>query len=150
MTIKSQYSNILVQDEPPIEIEVDISRANILAMNGAPVEVVAAPGAGRSIEFKSAVQIYDRDTATYGNGGDVTIEYHGGDVVSTTIGAADSFGSATDEIFSFASLNAAGGYTMPENTALDITNATGAFTDPGTAVGVGRLQITYKVHSTGL
>lgn len=150
MTIVSQYSNILVQDEPPIEIEVAISRANILAMNGAPVEVVATPGAGRSLEFISAVLVYDRDTATYGAGGDVTIEYNGGDTVSTTIGAADSFGSATDEIFSFMRLNASGGYTMPENTALDITNAAAAFTDPGTAVGVARLQITYKVHSTGL
>ena len=131
-------------------IEVDITAANILAMNGAPVEVVAAAGAGTALEFVSAVLVYDYDTATFGGGGDVTIDYSGGASVSTTIAAANAFGAAGDKVFSMARLNAAGGYTMPVNTGLDITNATGAFTDPGTAAGVGRLQITYKVHITGL
>jgi len=36
---------------------------------------------------------------------------------------------------------------MPVNTALVITNASGAFT---TGTGVCRLQITYTVHETGL
>lgn len=150
MTIVSQYSSVLVQSGPPIEIEVSLSEANIKDMAAAPVEVVAAPGANKIIEFISAILIYDRDTATYTGGGDVTIEYSGGATVSTTVTAANSFGSGTDEVFSFMRLNAAGGYTQDVNTALDITNASAAFVDPGTAAGIARLQITYKIHSTGL
>lgn len=131
-------------------IEVTISKANILAMNGTPVTVVAAAGAGTALEFISAVLIYDYSTATYGGGGAVTVGYTGGAAITTTIAAADSFGAAGDKVFQFSRLNAAGGYTLPVNTALSITNATGAFTDPGTAAGVGRLQITYRVHTTGL
>lgn len=132
-------------------VEVTITNANIIAMNGAPVDVVAAPGAGKSLEFISAVLIYDYDTAAYTGGGDVTINYgSGGAAISSTITAANSFAAAGDKVFQMSRLNAAGGYTMPVNTSLAITNATGAFVDPGTAAGVGRLQITYRVHTTGL
>jgi hypothetical protein len=134
----------------PISITVDITSANILAMNGTPVEVLATQGADTAIEFISGVLIYDYDTAQYGGGGDVTLEYSGGAAVSTTIAAANSFGATGDKVFSFMRLNAAGGYTMPVNTGLDITNATGAFTQPGSAAGVGRLHLTYRVHTLGL
>ena len=134
----------------PAALKVDITSANILAMNGTPVEVLPTQGAGTAIEIISAVLIYDYDTATYGGGGDITLEYSGGAAVTTTIAAANGFGAAGDKVFSMASLNAAGGFTMPVNTGIDITNATGAFTDPGTAAGVGRLHITYRVHTTGL
>ena len=130
--------------------EVAITKANILAMNATPVELVAAPGAGYVLELISAMLIYHRDTATYGGGGDVTINYSGGAAITTTIVAANSFGAAGDKIFSFNKLNAAGGYTMPVNTAIVITNATAAFTDPGNAAGVGRLHISYRIHTTNL
>jgi hypothetical protein len=134
----------------PITIEVAITEANILVMNGTPVEVVAAQGADTAIEFISATLIYDYDTAAYTGGGDVSIEYSGGSTISTTVAAANSFGAAGDKVYSMAALNAAGGYSMLVNTGLDITNATGAFVDPGTAAGVARLQITYRVHTLGL
>jgi hypothetical protein len=126
-----------------------LSEANIVGMNGADVALVAGI-AGTSLEFISAVLIYDFDTAAYTGGGDITIKYTSGATVSTTVAAADGFGSATDEVFSMAALNAAGGYTMPSGTGFAITNATGAFVDPGTAAGVARIHITYKVHTTGL
>jgi hypothetical protein len=138
-------------DESVIQvITTAISAANIIAMNGAPVEVVAAPGAGKAIQFIDGVLIYDRATATYGGGGDITLEYSGGAAVTTTIAKTDGFGAAGDKVFSFAALNAAGGYTMPVNTAIDITNATGAFTNPGTAAGIGSVRVAYRVITTGL
>jgi hypothetical protein len=130
-------------------IEDEITKASILAMHGAPLEVVGGV-AGASIEFISAVLIYDYDTAAYGGGGNITIGYDGGVAVSTTVVKTNAFGASGDKVFSMAALNAAGGYTMPVNTGLVITNASGAFTDPGTAAGVGRLHITYKIHNTGL
>jgi hypothetical protein len=131
-------------------VEYNITEANIVGMNGTPVTVLAAQGAGTAIEFISAVLIYDYDTAAYTGGGDVTLEYTGGATLSTTVAAANSFAAAGDKVFSMAALDAAGGYTMPVNTGIDITNATGAFVDPGTAAGVGRIRIAYRVHTTGL
>ena len=131
--------------------EVDITKADILAMNATPVSVVAAPGEGKVLEFISATLVYDYDTAQYGGGGDVTLAYDsGGATVSNTVVKANSFGATGDKVYSLNAVNAAGGYSMPVNTALVITNATGAFTDPGTAAGVGRLKIAYRVIDTGL
>lgn len=130
--------------------EVELSAADIVAMFTTPVEVVAAPGAGKVIEFISAVLVYTFDVAAYTGGGAVSIINAGGAAVSSNIAAADSFGAAGDKVFSMALLNADGGFTMPVNTGLEITNATGVFVDPGTAVGTAKLIITYKVHTTGL
>ena len=130
--------------------EVALTKANLLAMNATPVTVIAAPGSGKVIEFISAVVIYDFDTAAYGGGGDVTFKYNGAATVSNTVSAANSFGAAGDKITMCEALDTANGIAMSVNTALVITNATGAFTDPGTAAGVGRIKIAYRIHSTGL
>lgn len=145
--LKEKFEEI---DATILTAEVDISSADIIAMFTTPVEVVASPGAGKALQFVDAVLIYDYDTATYTGGGVVTLEYAGGATVSTDIGASDAFGASGDKVFSMASLNASGGYTMPVNTGIDITNATGVFVDPGTAVGVGRLKVTYRVITTEL
>lgn len=129
--------------------EVALTEANIIAMNGTPVEVVAAV-AGSVLEFVSATLIYDYDTAAYTGGGSVTIGYSGGSTLSTTVTSANSFAAAGDKVYKMGALNAAGGYSMLVNTGLVITNATAAFADPGTAAGVGRLKVTYRVHPTGL
>ena len=143
-------ADLTAQDARILTAEYSITEANIVGMNGTPVTVLAAQGAGTAIQFIDAVLIYDYDTAAYTGGGDVTLEYSGGATVSTTIAAANSFGASGDKVFSFAALNAAGGYTMPVNTGIDITNATAAFADPGTAAGVGRLKISYRVITTDL
>lgn len=130
--------------------EVSLTKANILAMNATPVSVVAAPGAGFVLEFLGAVLIYDFATAGYGGGGDVTIRYGGGGTtLSTTVTAANSFGAAADRIANIKMLDTAGGVLLTANTALVITNATGAFTD-APSNGVGRLKIHYAIHKTGL
>jgi len=145
--LKNKFQEI---DDTIYTAEANISAANIVAMYTTPVEVVAAPGAGKAIEFVSASLIYGFVTAAYTGGGVVTLEYSGGATCSTDIAAANSFGAAGDKVFSMAHLNASGGYTMPVNTGLDITNATGVFVDPGTAVGVGRIKVNYRVVTTGL
>ena len=127
--------------------EVDLSAANILAMNGAPVEVVAGE-AGKVVEFLGATLISDFDTAAYTGGGNVSIIEEDGSDVSTVASAANSFGSATDELNIIKPLAAT--YQPTAGKGLMITNATGAFTDPGTAAGVGRLKISYRINTTGL
>lgn len=130
--------------------EVALTKANILAMYTTPVEVLAAPGAGYALEFVSSVVIFDYDTAAYGGGGDVTFKYDSAATVSSTISAANSFGASADKVTLCNALDTANGIALSANTAIQITNATGVFTDPGTAAGVARLKIAYRVHATGL
>lgn len=124
--------------------QVNLSSADILAMNGAPVELVATPGAGFALQFVSAVVNYTHDTDAYGGGGDVTINDSTG-AVSSTISAANSFGAAGDKLYMCQALDTAGGVALTENSGLTITNATGAFTQPGTAAGTAVVTITYRV-----
>lgn len=126
--------------------DVAVSSANLLAMYTTPVDVVTAPGAGFALDFVGAVLICD-DATDYANGGVITINYgSGGAAVSTNLAATFLTGNG-DKVWNLQKLNAAGGYTMPVNTSLAITNATAPFI---TGTGVCRLKITYNVIETGL
>lgn len=128
-------------------IQVILTPADIIAMYGTPVLVV--PGrAGFTIEFLGACVIYDRDTATFGGGGATSIWEEDGASVCTTVAAADGLGSATDELNIMKPLAAS--YQPVAGKGLVITNATGAFTNPGTAAGVARVRVSYRFHPTGL
>lgn len=130
--------------------EIAITGANIIAIFGTPVQIVAGIS-GRSLEFRSAVLVYDYETAAYTGGGDVTLEYgSGGSTLSTTIISTNSFAASGDKVYTLVRLNAAGGLSLAVNTGIYITNASGAFVDPGTAAGVGRIHITYRVHNPQL
>lgn len=129
--------------------EVSLTKANILALAAAPVVVVAAPGAGKAIEFISAVVITDYATAAYTGGSDVVIKNSSG-TVSNSISTGNSFGAASDKITACVALDTADGIPLVANGALTISVAAGEFTDPGTAAGVGRVKVAYRVHSTGL
>jgi len=138
--------NLSTNVGPLISTEVVITSANIAAMYAAPVRIINAPGDGYVIQLMSAVLVYTYVGAAYTGGGDVTLRYDsGGAAITTTITAANSFAAAGDKVFSFGLLNAAGGYTMPINTGITITNATGAFVDPGPAVGTGKVVLSYRI-----
>lgn len=126
--------------------EVNLTAANLIAMNGTPVTVVAALGTGYAFDFDSAVLIYDSTATAFTSGGAITINYSGGAAVSTTL-AATFLTGAGDKVWNLQKVEGTVGFTMPVNTALVITNATGAF---ATGTGVCRLQITYRVHKTNL
>lgn len=128
-------------------IEVALTSANLIAMYTTPVTVVAAPGAGYALNFRNAVLIYDSTATAYTSGGVITINYGSGGAVQSSNLAATFLTGAGDKVFNLERLNADGGLTMPVNTALVITNASGAF---ATGTGVCRLQITYTIHETSL
>lgn len=145
VTIAANAVDSSMMDPVVIKTErVVISTANILAMNGAPVDVVTAPGAGIAIEFISATIAYTHDTADYTGGGDITINYSGGSAVSGVITKTNSFGASANKIFRVGK-TAETELELSSNTALVITNATGAFTDPGTAAGTANLYVTYRM-----
>jgi hypothetical protein len=133
-----------------------ISAADIVATgvgklghaNGYPL--VAAVGTHNVPEFISAVLVYDYDTAAYTDGGDITVNLSGGGAAqSDPVASADFAGAAADKVVVVRPPTAAAGVAMVENAGLNLVAAT-AFTNPGTAAGVIRYAVMYRVHATGL
>lgn len=120
--------------------DVNLTAANLQAMQATPIVVVPAEGTGYAFDFVSAVLVYDSTATAYANGGAITINYAGGAAVSTTL-AATFLTAANNKVWNLQKLNAANGYTMPVNTGLAITNAAAPFI---TGTGVCRLKITYR------
>jgi hypothetical protein len=112
-------------------------------------ELVPAPGAQEVLEFISAVLIYDFDTAAYTGGGNVTVRYTGGLQQSAIISAANSFTSSADTINTALPNSASTLTTAGKGVGLSLHTAS-AITQPGTAAGVARVKITYRIHTTGL
>lgn len=110
--------------------------------------LVAAPGAGKAIQFISAILIYDFLTAAYtGGADDSAIIYPGFNAVSGVITDSELITSAGDEMISLLALSAAG-IPMVTNVGLNLKGT--AFTNPGTAAGVLRCTINYRIITTGL
>jgi hypothetical protein len=135
--------------------EVAISSANITGTSAGQLGhangyvLVAAPGTGMVIEFVSAVVILDFDTAAYTGGGNVSVNYAGGGAaLSATVSAANSLGAAADKIALLIPVTPTNNQ-LTANTGLNLVAAS-AFTQPGTAAGVVRVKVSYRIHSTGL
>ena len=123
---------------------VAISSANILAMNGAPVTILAAPGSGKAILVDSITFKMVATSTQYASGGAVSFVYHGGNVnvASSTIPAATINATAGTTYTLLGPAIVASGAVLPANTGVDITNATGAFT---TGTGTAVAYIEYHV-----
>src|SRR5574343_728539 len=67
--------------------EVELSSADVMAMNGAPVAVLDAPGANKLYEIVSCVLMHNAGSTAFASGGNITVNYAGGAAVTGT-GAA--------------------------------------------------------------
>jgi hypothetical protein len=112
------------------------------------VALVAAPGAGKAIEFISGVVILDFATAAYTGGGNVTVNYTASVAASGTVSAANSVGGSADKLAVVLPVVPTNNQLIA-NTGLNLVAAS-AFTQPGTAAGVVRVKVAYRVHTTGL
>lgn len=113
------------------------------------VAIVSAPGAGYALEFVSGVVINDYATAAYTGGGNVTFNYAGGGgALSAAVAYADSVGGAADKIALVAAAVPTSNQLVA-NTGINLVCAA-APTNPGTAAGVLRVKVTYRIHTTGL
>jgi len=112
--------------------------------------LVAAPSSDYVLEFVSALFIYDFDTAAYTGGADdivVQIGAVGTQVtLSSAITGADLLEAAGDKVLR---LGAIATETIPL-VGGDLSIAGTALTDPGTAAGVLRVHVTYRIHTTNL
>lgn len=142
-----KYMNIGTKAAPvwtPLSpVTISVSSANILAMNGAAVNLVAAPAAGYCIFVDNIVIIMTRTSTQYASGGVVTIQYTGAASVHTsTLPASVITGAAGTVITQLGPATAANGTTVPTATGLEITNATGAFT---TGTGTMKVVLDYRI-----
>jgi len=135
--------------------EVLIPSANILGVAAGDIAhtagavLVAGPGSGYALEFVSAVLIYDFLTAAYtGGAGDSLVIRNSTTAVSPAIATADLITAAGDQIVHLRAL-AADDYDLGAGSTLNLF-AGAEITQPGTAAGVIRVHITYRIHTTGL
>lgn len=131
-----------------------ISSANITGVgagqfghaNG--VVMVAGQGLHNVIELESVIMHYDFITAAYTAGGNITVNNSaGGAAITGLVSAANSVGAASDKSVMFVPLSTAG-IPLVENGGLALVSSA-AFTQPGTAAGVIRWVVNYRVHATG-
>lgn len=127
-----------------------ISVANIVGTganqfgNAQGYPLVAAPGAGKALVLHNAVASYKFNTAGYGGGGNVTVNWGAGGAALTGLIAAASFaGAAADKPVEFYPLATAAVALVP-NVGLNLVSAS-AFTQPGTAAGVINFAVAYHV-----
>lgn len=109
--------------------------------------LVAAPGAGNLLEFVSATLIYDFDTAAYTGGNNDLVIRQGTTAVSAAIADADLVGDSADDI-AFVNALSAADIKLTANSTLNLAGT--AYTQPGTAAGVLRVKVAYRVHATEL
>jgi len=118
---------------------VSLTAANLIAMNGAPVQILAAPAAGKAYVVKSFLFEMKRTTTPFTGGGAISLQYHTtttsvpheGTVPATELTTA---GAATT-LRQLGMPTGANGVPIPAAEGIDITNATGAFAaGTGTAV----------------
>ena len=113
------------------------------------VVLLAPPGAGISVEFVSAVMILDFGVAAYTGGGNTYVAKSGGTTqISSLTSAGNGIGAGADSVSVMVPL-AVSGNLMPDNIGLNLV-AAAAFTNPGTATGVVRWVLNYRLHANGL
>lgn len=111
--------------------------------------LVTAPTSDYTLEFVSAVAIYDFNTAAYtGGANDLVVAIgSGGAAISGVCSTANLLGAAGDKIVYFRPL-ATAAVPMSVGTAISLRGT--AFTNPGTAAGTLRVYTTYRKILTGL
>lgn len=129
--------------------EVTLSAADILAMYATPVEVIAAPGTGKVIEFLGALVVLDKGSTAFTGGGAITFlnSVNGADLSASLAATAVTSSSDTVNIVPAASSSMDYSATQAGGESIQITNTTAAF---AAGDGVVKLKISYRIHDTGL
>jgi hypothetical protein len=126
-------------------VTVEISNTELEALNTTPKELVAAPGAGKAIEFISAALFYDWNTADFNTQGDLTIYSETTETAySDTIDGGDFLLGSADAYRLVQALS--DDVQLDVNEAIVIQVDTADPTDPGTAAGSLTVKVSYRIH----
>lgn len=128
--------------------EVSISIAEMLALRATPKTLVAAPGAGKVLEFLGALLIYDYAAAYTEDADNLAVKYTNGSgaIVSTTLETTGLLDATADQIRTFKPIVT--DLTPVANAALVLHN-TGGEEFGGTGSPL-RMKVFYRVTETGL
>lgn len=138
------------------QFTTDLTNAQVLALRATPITVVAAPGAGKVIEFDSACLILNYGGTQYTESDDnlvFRLVNGSGSVLSTTVectGFIDVAGDAISyarKITTDPLLTTAGELS---NAVLVIHNSGNGEFGGGHASSTLRVIVNYKIHYTGL
>lgn len=137
-------ANEWIRDDLMKYVAAPLTAQNILDMFGAPVQLIAAPGANKAIIVHDICFEMKRSATAFANGGAVSIEYgDGGDDVVATIAATVITGAAGTTLSTRVMANLSDiALASIENSNLRITNGTGAFI---TGTGTAEVHIWYSV-----
>ena len=125
-----------------LEKEVRLTSAEILALNTTAKELVAAPGAGKVLEFVSMVSFLDYNSVDYATRGDLTVNLGTtGTAVSATIAKADLIQASADAYNVTQALSA--DVVLQDNEKLELRCATG---DPDTGDSILIVKVMYRLH----
>jgi len=114
--------------------------------NGVPL--VAAPGASVALMPVALGMYYTFNTAAYGAGGNVSLNWGaGGAALTGVVSAANSLGAASSKAVMFFPLSTAG-VAIVSNASLNLV-AAAAFTNPGTAAGTISWELWYRKLTVG-
>lgn len=132
--------------------EVSITNAEMLALRATPKTLVAAPGAGKFLEFVS-LQLFFDYTGAYTETTDnmaVRLTDGTGIIVSQAIEATGFVDAAADTVTNaLPKIDAIAAKTAAENKALVLHNTGDGEYGGGNAANVVRAKVTYRIHSTG-
>lgn len=124
---------------------VSLAAADIIGMNGTPVQILAAPGSGKAIVVESIVFEMIRSSTAFTGGGAVSFQYH---TTTTSVPHAGSIqasvvtGAAGTVLVALGPNVGSNGLVVPANEGIDITNATAAF---AAGTGTAKVFIKYRV-----
>jgi hypothetical protein len=132
--------------------QVALTAANLLAMYAAPVQILPAPGAGLALVVYEILFEMKSTATQFASGGAVQFQFgntanaggtavHAGTIPATVVNAAA--GTSLTGLWSASGTN---GLTIPSNTGLFISNASGAFT---TGTGTAIAYVEYGTLTLG-
>lgn len=119
-------------------VAVPISASDLIAMNGVPKQLIASPGANKTIILHKALFRMTRTATQFTGGGNAVIQYGDSTAAIATIAAAVITGTAgTSDV-----VRAGADVTAPEASALSLTNASAAF---AAGTGTGVMHLWYSI-----
>lgn len=128
-----------------LTVTVSLTAAQIIAMNGTPISVVPAPGAGKLATLVRVVFEMTTTSTVFTGGGAVEFFYHGTstNAASSTIPASVVTNATPGTTYTYlGEAVPANGTTVLANTGIDITNATAAF---AAGTGTAKIVLTYAI-----
>jgi hypothetical protein len=122
---------------------VALSAAQLIAMNGAPISLIPAPGAGRAIVVEEIIFKMIRTATAFTGGGAVEFRYTNGAGAQVTGTLASTVVTTAGAGTTRNKLNGVEASLVPaENAPIVITNGTAAF---ATGTGTALVEVRYKI-----